>query len=130
VWESRYPAVIKLWENAWAEFAPFLAFDPEIRSVIYTTDEIVNPGFSPPSRSVVPQARSRLAVGHPEGLALTGARTPPLNKRRRPRLTQLAGSLTAAAYDGKEVLPLLRNDLDWMRDTVIPEAERLLNEPH
>jgi putative transposase len=41
-WEARYPAIVKLWENAWAEFVPFLSFDPEIRTVIYTTDEIVN----------------------------------------------------------------------------------------
>jgi len=38
VWEARYPAIVKLWENAWAEFVPFLAFDPEIRSIIYTTN--------------------------------------------------------------------------------------------
>jgi transposase-like protein len=76
-WGARYPAIVRLWENAWAEFVPFLNFDTEIRKVVCSTDEIVNPGFSPPSRSVVPQARSRLAVGHPEGLALTGARTPP-----------------------------------------------------
>src|SRR5262245_173158 len=41
-WEARYPAIVKLWESAWAEFVPFLGFDPEIRTVIYTTDEIVN----------------------------------------------------------------------------------------
>lgn len=39
-WESRYPAIIKLWENAWAEFVPFLAFDKEIRPVICTTNSI------------------------------------------------------------------------------------------
>jgi transposase-like protein len=39
-WGGRYPAIIKLWENAWAEFIPFLAFDAEIRSVIYTTNAI------------------------------------------------------------------------------------------
>ena len=39
-WEQRYPAIIKLWENAWAEFVPFLAFDKEIRSVICTTNSI------------------------------------------------------------------------------------------
>lgn len=38
-WEGRYPAIVKLWERAWAEFVPFLSFDPEIRTVIYTTDE-------------------------------------------------------------------------------------------
>jgi putative transposase len=40
VWEARYPAIIKLWESAWAEFVPFLAFDPEIRAIIYTTNAI------------------------------------------------------------------------------------------
>jgi putative transposase len=39
-WEKRYPAIIKLWENAWAEFVPFLAFDTEIRTVICTTNSI------------------------------------------------------------------------------------------
>jgi transposase-like protein len=39
-WGERYPAIIKLWENAWAEFVPFLAFDKEIRSVICTTNSI------------------------------------------------------------------------------------------
>ena len=38
-WEARYPAIVKLWENAWAEFVPFLAFDVAIREIIYTTDE-------------------------------------------------------------------------------------------
>ncbi len=39
-WEARYPAVVKLWENAWAEFVPFLGFDAEIRTIIYTTNAI------------------------------------------------------------------------------------------
>lgn len=39
-WGARYPAIVKLWENAWAEFVPFLAFDTEIRSVICTTNSI------------------------------------------------------------------------------------------
>lgn len=40
VWEGKYPAIIKLWENAWSEFVPFLAFDLDIREVIYTTNAI------------------------------------------------------------------------------------------
>jgi putative transposase len=40
-WEARYPAIVGLWENAWAEFVPFLAFDNQVREVIYTTDDIV-----------------------------------------------------------------------------------------
>jgi transposase-like protein len=39
-WEAKYPAIVKLWERAWAEFVPFLAFDPEIRTVLYTTNAI------------------------------------------------------------------------------------------
>lgn len=40
VWGEKYPAIIRLWENAWAEFVPFLEFDPEIRKVIYTTNAV------------------------------------------------------------------------------------------
>lgn len=39
-WEKKYPAIIRLWENAWAEFVPFLAFDPAIRTLICTTNAI------------------------------------------------------------------------------------------
>jgi len=36
----KYPAIVRLWENAWSEFVPFLAFDREIRTVICTTNAI------------------------------------------------------------------------------------------
>lgn len=39
-WGERYPAIIKLWRNAWAEFVPFLSYSPEIRRVIYSTNAI------------------------------------------------------------------------------------------
>jgi putative transposase len=39
-WGERYPAIVRLWENAWAEFVPFLAYNPEIRQVIYSTNAI------------------------------------------------------------------------------------------
>jgi transposase-like protein len=39
-WETRYPAIVRLWENAWAELVPFLGFAPEVREVIYTTNAI------------------------------------------------------------------------------------------
>ncbi|MDG4787089.1 IS256 family transposase [Micromonospora sp. WMMD1102] len=39
-WGRKYPAIVKLWENAWAEFVPFLAFDVEIRKVICSTNAI------------------------------------------------------------------------------------------
>src|SRR3954464_14791322 len=39
-WERKYPAIIRLWTNAWAEFVPFLQFDTEIRTIICTTNAI------------------------------------------------------------------------------------------
>lgn len=39
-WGGKYPAVVKLWENAWAEFVPFLQFDREIRRIVCTTNAI------------------------------------------------------------------------------------------
>ena len=39
-WGGRYPAIVQLWENAWAEFVPFLEYDVEIRRVICTTNAI------------------------------------------------------------------------------------------
>jgi putative transposase len=39
-WEDRYPAIVKVWRAHWEEFVPFLAFPPEVRRVIYTTNLI------------------------------------------------------------------------------------------
>ncbi|GIJ50963.1 IS256 family transposase [Virgisporangium aliadipatigenens] len=39
-WGGRYPAVIRLWDNAWEEFIPFLDYDVEIRRVICSTNAI------------------------------------------------------------------------------------------
>jgi transposase-like protein len=39
-WGQRYGAVIRLWENAWNEFIPFLDYDVEIRKVICSTNAI------------------------------------------------------------------------------------------
>ena len=40
-WGQRYPAIVRLWENSWAEVVPFLEYDVEVRRVICSTDEIV-----------------------------------------------------------------------------------------
>jgi transposase-like protein len=39
-WGAQYPAIIRLWDNAWAEFVPFLTFDAEIRKVVCSTNAI------------------------------------------------------------------------------------------
>jgi transposase-like protein len=42
-WGARYPAIVRLWHTACSGFVPFLDYDVEIRRVICSTDEIVNP---------------------------------------------------------------------------------------
>src|SRR3954470_23935289 len=39
-WGTRYPAIVRLWRNAWEEFIPFLDYDPEIRAVLCSTNAI------------------------------------------------------------------------------------------
>jgi putative transposase len=39
-WGGRYPAVVRLWTNAWEEFIPFLDYDVEIRRVLCSTNAI------------------------------------------------------------------------------------------
>jgi putative transposase len=36
----KYPGIVATWQRAWTEFVPFLAFDTEIRKIIYTTNLI------------------------------------------------------------------------------------------
>jgi putative transposase len=36
----KYKAAVATWERAWDRFTPFLAFPPEIRKIIYTTNAI------------------------------------------------------------------------------------------
>lgn len=36
----KYPQSVKVWEDAWERFVPFLQFPPATRKVIYTTNSI------------------------------------------------------------------------------------------
>ncbi|WP_425564740.1 transposase [Nostocoides vanveenii] len=40
-WGKTYPAIGRLWRAAWEEFTPFLAYDVEIRRVLFSTNAIV-----------------------------------------------------------------------------------------
>jgi len=39
-WGRKYPSAVKTFTDAWERFTPFLAFPPELRRVIYTTNSI------------------------------------------------------------------------------------------
>ncbi len=42
---KRYPTAVKAFRDAWERFTPFLAFPPELRRVIYTTNSIESLNF-------------------------------------------------------------------------------------
>jgi transposase-like protein len=58
-WGKNYPGLIASWERVWEEFIPFLAFDREIRRVIYTTNAIET---TPLVVSHVPVLAARAAI--------------------------------------------------------------------
>ena len=39
-WGARFPVITQAWMNAWEHVTPFLAFPPELRRVVYTTNAI------------------------------------------------------------------------------------------
>jgi putative transposase len=39
-WGKRFPVITQAWLNAWEHVTPFLAFPPQVRRVIYTTNAI------------------------------------------------------------------------------------------
>jgi putative transposase len=39
-WGKKYPQAVRVWEDAWDAFTPFLAFSPAVRKLLYTTNSI------------------------------------------------------------------------------------------
>jgi putative transposase len=39
-WGQRFPVITQAWLNAWEQVIPFMAFPPEVRRVVYTTNAI------------------------------------------------------------------------------------------
>jgi putative transposase len=37
-WGRQYPQAVRVWEQAWEAFTPFLAFSPAVRKLLYTTN--------------------------------------------------------------------------------------------
>ena len=36
----KYPAIVRLWRDQWAQVIPFFAFPEEVRKVVYTTNAV------------------------------------------------------------------------------------------
>lgn len=39
-WGTKYPLIVRSWQNNWAEISTFFKYPPEIRKIIYTTNVI------------------------------------------------------------------------------------------
>jgi putative transposase len=101
-WGGRYPAIVKLWENAWPEFVPFLAFDPQIRTVVCSTNAIesVNARIrrAVRARGHFPNEQAALKCVYLAVMSLD-----PTGKGRKRWVTRWKGALNAfdIAFDGR-----------------------------
>jgi len=101
-WEARYPAIVRLWEHAWAEFVPFLAFDVEIRTVIAATNAIesLNARFRRSVKARRHFPNEQAALKH---LYLTVVSLDPTGRGRRRWTNRWKAALNAfdIAFDGR-----------------------------
>jgi putative transposase len=101
-WERKYPAVVRLWENAWPEFVPFLQFNIEIRKIVCTTNAIesINARFrrAVNARGHFPNEAAALKV-----LYLTVTSLDPTGKGRARWTNRWKGALNAfdITFDGR-----------------------------
>ncbi len=101
-WEARYPAIVRLWTNAWAEFTPFLQFDAEIRKIVCSTNAIesLNARFrrAVKARGHFPTEQAALKV-----LYLTVCSLDPTGKGRTRWSNKWKAALNAfdIAFDGR-----------------------------
>ncbi|GAA3427777.1 hypothetical protein GCM10018953_49600 [Streptosporangium nondiastaticum] len=102
VWGGKYPAIVKLWEDAWAEFVPFFNFDTEIRRVICSTNAIksVNARIrrAVKARGHFPNEQAALKCVY---MAITSL--DPIGKGRKRWITRWKAALNAFAitFDGR-----------------------------
>ena len=68
-WGKPYPAISRLWRDAWEQFTPFLDYDPEIRTVLCSTHAIESLHAPLPPRGhgagTLPHRAGRLEVPLP-----------------------------------------------------------------
>jgi putative transposase len=101
-WETKYPAIVRLWTNAWAEMVPFLGFDVEIRRIVCSTNAIesINARFrrAVNARGHFPTEQSALKV-----LYLTICSLDPTGKGRTRWSNRWKAALGAfdIAFDGR-----------------------------
>ncbi|KAI3602823.1 Mobile element protein, partial [Cupriavidus necator H850] len=83
-WGRKFPTVADMWRRQWEQVIPFFAYPPEVRRIIYTTDEVdkrpvcfrsfmasvsVATERVPHLPAVAPASSARTGVGKPARLA-------------------------------------------------------------
>jgi putative transposase len=63
-WGARFPVITQAWLNVWEHVIPFLAFGPEVRRVIYTTNAIEALNRASYARRSRPRATSPTRTPH------------------------------------------------------------------
>jgi hypothetical protein len=90
----RYPQAVRVWEDAWDAFTPFLAFSPPVRKLLYTTNSIESlnlpaaQGHQGPGSLPVRRRRHQAALAgdhQHRGQARPRARRPTARNRQAPR---------------------------------------------
>jgi putative transposase len=105
-WGERYPAIVRLWRNAWAEFVPFLAYSAEIRAVLYSTDAIesLHARFRRPvrARGHFPNEQAALKC-----LYLTVRSLDPTGRGRARWMNRWKAALNAFAVTFEDRIPII-----------------------
>ena len=119
-WGQRYPAIVRLWDNAWNEFIPFLDYDIEIRRVLCSTNAIesLNARYR---RAVKARGHFPIRAGRPEMLVLGD----PITGPDRARSATMGGALEAGT---QRLLDHLRRPLPGRRDLLTNNAGNTVNE--
>ncbi len=63
-WGQRFPVITQAWLNAWEYVTPFLAFGPEVRRVVYTTNAIEEHSTANSGKRSRPKATSPTKTPH------------------------------------------------------------------
>lgn len=100
--EKRYPAVIRLWENARTELTPFLQFDNEISTVICTANAVV-PMNARLRRAVSARGRFPAEAAALKCLYLAVMSLDPTGRERKRWSNRWKGALNAfdITFDGR-----------------------------
>ena len=128
-WGKPYPAISRLWRNAWSEFVPFLDYDVEIRKIICSTNAIesINARYrrAVRSRGHFPNEQAALKCLYlvTRSLDPTGKGKARWAMRWKPALNAFAITFEGPDQPGRELI-MRPDQIHRLSDTPLPRARR------